>query len=137
MSRPGCAVLVFEQAGSAEPLERLLQDHLRPDSGTDGTHGFTVPDLHCALRANATGYSILTIFFSGNFEYDHPEEYRRFLKKVTDWGKTMGAVFGFISTHDGQLEDKWLENEIICPILAGNNIEQTRIGTSVILLSNS
>lgn len=136
MSRPSTAIFIFEHVSSAKPLDGLFLDHLSADSKCDEALRFSVPDLHCSLNHSGTGYSILTIFFSGSFEYAHPEKYDLFLRKITDLGRTTGAVFGFISTHDGQLEDKWLENEIISPILAGNHIEQTRIGSKIILLSN-
>lgn len=136
MSRPGSAILVIERGACTEPVRGEFPDLFPATEATSRRATIAAPELNSVLRSSPTGYDILTFYYSGHFAHTHPHDYRSFLNRVINLGSALGAIFGFVTTHDGQLGDRWLENEIISPLLAGDKIEESRIGAELILIAN-
>ena len=137
MGQLSAALFVFEHENQGKLLDTSFLKFLTADAEGDAHRSFSIPDLHHSLYSNPTGFDILTIYFSSNLKYVRLEDYNLFLKEITLLGIEAGAIFAFTTEHEGQLEEKWLEDEILCPILAGNGIEISHIGAEAILLSKN
>ena len=63
--------------------------------------------------------------------------YRAILAELTRLGEDYSAQYGFVCEHDYQAEERWLENEVLSPLLAQDMEALGRIVARQVLIEAS
>ena len=137
MASMAVAVLVFPEdfdvSAAAQRFPRLFTDK----TNTSGWDPAGIRDGHLSHRKSATEFHLVTLRFSGNLEYDDGETYRKILADLTRLGKDFSAKYGFVCEHEYQAEERWLENEVLSPLLAQDMDALGRIVARQVLIEAS
>lgn len=131
------AILVFPEdfdvSSAAQRFPRLFADK----TNTSGWDPAGIRDGHLSHSQSAMGFHLVTLRFSGNMEYDDAAAYRAILAELTRLGEDYSAQYGFVCEHDYQAEERWLENEVLSPLLAQDMEALGRIVARQVLIEAS